>query len=88
MPPDKLLKQLLTIGRLEGVKHGVLNRERTLRRRIRLLTWLFIFGLAPSGVTAIPLPSELDWLVQLTGARQLVEAPASTAPVGAWARRA
>jgi hypothetical protein len=53
-------------------------------RRMRLLIALFIAGLVFSGVTAIPLESELHWLNQLTGARQLVEAPASTAaPV--WA---
>jgi hypothetical protein len=60
------------------------NREQSLRRRIKLLTWLFIVCLVISGVTAIPLVTELDWLVKLTDARQLVEAPTSTnAPV--WA---
>lgn len=61
-----------------------MNREQTLRRRIKLLTWFFIVGLVLSGATAIPLVTELDWLVKLTGARQLVETPASSeAPV--WA---
>lgn len=61
-----------------------MNREQVLRRRIKLLTWLFIIGLVISGVTAIPLVAELDWLTGLTGARQLVETPDSTnAP--AWA---
>ncbi|MEJ0088674.1 MAG: hypothetical protein WDM80_02825 [Limisphaerales bacterium] len=55
-----------------------MNHEQTLRRRIKLLTWLFIIGLVLSGATAIPLVSELGWLVNLTGARQLVESPAST----------
>jgi hypothetical protein len=41
--------------------------------------WLFIIGLVLSGATAIPLDAELDWLVKFTGARQWVEAPASTA---------
>jgi hypothetical protein len=60
------------------------NREQTLRRRITLLTWLFIVGLLLSGVTAIPLKTELDWLVKVTGARELVQTPGSTnAPV--WA---
>lgn len=54
-----------------------MNREQTLQCRIKLLTWLFIIGLVVSGATAIPLMSELDWLVNLTGARQLVETPAS-----------
>jgi hypothetical protein len=55
-----------------------MSREHLLRRRIRLLTWLFIIGLVLSGATAIPLVTELDWLVNLAGARQLVEMPAST----------
>jgi hypothetical protein len=60
------------------------NREVQLRRRIKALTWLFIIGLVLSGATAIPLGIELNWLVSWTGARQLVEMPASTnAP--AWA---
>lgn len=36
-----------------------------LRRRIKLLTWLFIVGLVVSGVTAIPLQSELNRLMNL-----------------------
>ncbi|MDD5138706.1 MAG: hypothetical protein PHY43_00420 [Verrucomicrobiales bacterium] len=55
-----------------------MSREQTMRRRIKLLTWLFIIGLVLSGATAIPLTSELDRLVNLTGARQLVETPGST----------
>ena len=35
-----------------------------LRRRIRWLTALFILGLVESGVTAIPLVTELDWLAK------------------------
>ena len=42
-------------------------RERVLRRRIRLLTWLFIVGLTLSGATAIPLPAEVHLLVNLLG---------------------
>ena len=44
-----------------------MNREQQLRRRIRWLTWLFIVGLVISGVTAIPLVTELNWLSRLTG---------------------
>ena len=40
-----------------------MKREQTLRRRIKLLTWLFIIGLALSGATAIPLQGELNLLV-------------------------
>jgi hypothetical protein len=59
------------------------NREPILRRRIKALTWFFIFGLVLSGVTAIPLQTELDWLVKITGARQLIENSATPAP--GWA---
>lgn len=60
------------------------NNHRHTIRRLRLLIALFIAGLVLSGVTAIPLETEVRWLTQVTGARQLVEAPASTAaPV--WA---
>jgi len=61
-----------------------MNRERIVRFRIKLLTWLFIVGLVLSGVTAIPLATELDWLVRLTGAHQLVNVPMSTYAPG-WA---
>ena len=61
-----------------------MSPERNLRRRINALTWLFIIGLTISGATAIPLQSELAWLVKFTGADQLVAAPAST-DTPAWA---
>ena len=54
-----------------------MNREVSLRRKIKVLTWFFIIGLVLSGATAIPLNTEVDWLVNWTGARQLVETPAS-----------
>lgn len=38
-----------------------------LRRRIRLLTWIVIAGLFFGGATAIPLRTELNWVVQLLG---------------------
>ena len=44
-----------------------LNREATLRRRIRLLVWFFIVGLVISGLTAIPLQWELNLGAQLLG---------------------
>lgn len=44
-----------------------MERESILRRRIRWLTWLFIAGLVLSGVTAIPLVTELGWLAQFLG---------------------
>jgi hypothetical protein len=45
-----------------------MNREQTLRRRINLLTWLFIAGLVLSGATAIPLVDETRLLVRILGA--------------------
>ena len=39
-----------------------MNRELLLHRRIKWLTWLFIVGLVLSGVTAIPLQSEVNCL--------------------------
>lgn len=44
-----------------------MNREQTLRRRIKWLTWFFIAGLVFSGATAIPLNWELDLLVKWFG---------------------
>ena len=45
------------------------DRELQLRRRIKACTWLVIVGLAVSGITAIPLQSELDVLARLFGAQ-------------------
>lgn len=42
-----------------------MKRENILRRRIRWLTWFFIFGLFISGATAIPLLPELNWLANI-----------------------
>lgn len=53
-----------------------------LLQRIRVMTALFVVGLLISGVTAIPLVTELDWIVECTGARQLAESPASTSAPG------
>src|ERR1043166_5261469 len=60
------------------------TRELVLRRRIRVFTWLFIVGLILSGATAIPLPAEVDWLVNATGAQQFAQSPAATS-APAWA---
>ena len=61
-----------------------MSREQLLRRRIKALTWLFILGLVLSGVTAIPLPVELDKLVKLTGASQSLQTP-GRAEAPSWA---
>ena len=44
-----------------------MNRETILCRRIRTLTWFFIVSLVVSGLTAMPLELELDWLARLLG---------------------
>ena len=44
-----------------------MHREQSLRRRIKLLTWLFIIGLVLSGATAIPLQGEMNLLVGFWG---------------------
>ena len=46
----------------------------SLRRRIKGLTWFVIIGLVLSGATAIPLQTELDGLVKVTGAGSLAAA--------------
>jgi hypothetical protein len=48
-----------------------MNRENTSRRKIKLLTGLFIVALVFSGVTAIPLELELDVLAKIFGASNL-----------------
>jgi hypothetical protein len=45
----------------------MIDRAAQLRHRLRWLTSLFILALVASGVTAIPLETELDWLARLFG---------------------
>jgi hypothetical protein len=42
-----------------------MNEADVLRARIRWLTWLIIVGLIFSGVTAMPLRAELNWVVSI-----------------------
>jgi hypothetical protein len=60
-----------------------MNREQSLRRRIKVLTWFFIIGLVVSGATAIPLNQELDLLVNWFGFAGQTSATA-TSEVGRW----
>jgi len=46
-----------------------------LQRRIRLLLWIFIFGLVISGATAIPLETEVNLLARIIGATDGAEQP-------------
>ena len=39
-------------------------RETKLRRRLQLWTWVMIVGLVLSGVTALPLQTELDLMAR------------------------
>ena len=50
-------------------------REFLLHRRLRWLTLFFIAALVASGLTAIPLETELNWLVNWTGADGAGKAP-------------
>lgn len=54
-----------------------MNPERKIRllRRVRRLTALFILGLLLSGATAIPLESELNWLVETFRLDQATDSP-------------
>jgi hypothetical protein len=47
-----------------------MNSAEVLRRRIQWLTWIVIAGLFLGGATAIPLQTELNWVVRLVGADQ------------------
>ncbi len=50
-------------------------------RRIRWLTGFFIVGLVLSGVTVIPIESEVDWLTNLLGMSSSSSAPPTSALV-------
>ena len=45
-----------------------MTRKTLLERRIRLLTGCFLAGLVVSGLSAIPLETEVDWLAKITNA--------------------
>lgn len=63
-----------------------MTRETQLRCRIRWLTWFFIIGLIISGVTAIPLVTEVNWLVARLGVDSQTSATA-TSEVARWLLR-
>jgi hypothetical protein len=65
------------------MNHASAHDQKRLRRIRWLVTW-FIAALVLSGATAIPLETEVDWLVQFTGARHIVDWRDS-APPPAWA---
>jgi hypothetical protein len=60
-----------------------MNREQTLCRRIKLLTWFFIIGLVISGATAIPLNWELDLLTKWFGIGDQTSTTANS-ELGRW----
>jgi hypothetical protein len=62
-----------------------MDREKLLRWRIKVLTWVFIVGLFLSGATALPLLGEVDYLVRFTGAGSLLQT-AGSSTVPEWAR--
>jgi len=59
------------------------DQSQALRHRVRRLTLLFIVGLMLSGATAIPLESEVSWLVRVTGAERITAASADV-EAAAW----
>lgn len=56
----------MLIGDAAGAMNASLY-EASLRRRIRLMVWVFIIGLVFSGLTAIPLQWELNLAARLLG---------------------
>jgi len=63
-----------------------MNREAILRRRIRWLTTIFVVGLVLSGVTAIPLLTELEYLMRWFGLEGQTSATA-TGELARWLLR-
>lgn len=63
-----------------------MSREKTLHRRIRWLTWIFITGLIASGATAMPLRSEVDWITRLCETN-LAGCKDGISAVGCWLMR-
>jgi hypothetical protein len=49
----------------------MISLETKLRRRIQFCTWVMIIGLGLSGITALPLQTELDLLARWLGAENL-----------------
>ncbi len=58
-----------------------MSREQSLRRRVRAATWIMIIGLVVSGVTAIPLVQETDFLVRFVAPDGLF---AEDSEIGSW----
>jgi hypothetical protein len=54
------------------------DRELQLRRRVKVCAWLVIAGLVVSGLTAIPLLTELDMVARLLGAQDVPTDQASS----------
>jgi hypothetical protein len=54
-------------------------------KRMRWLVALFMAAVVLSGATAIPIETEVNWLVEFTHARRLLEVPGSTQTPPAWA---
>jgi hypothetical protein len=74
-------------GRVAGTATNIMmQREQLLLRRVRWLTWLFIVGLVISGVTAIPLVTELNWLLSWFGLEGRTSATA-TSELARWLLR-
>lgn len=58
-----------------------MTREQNLERRIKFLTWLFIIGLFLSGLSAIPLVGEVNYLADFFGSN------ANSSAMAVWLAR-
>jgi len=61
-----------------------MTRKALLERRIRLLTGCFLVGLVASGLSAIPLETEVDWLAKITNQAALTDAAGVTTGWLVW----
>src|SRR5947199_7228850 len=68
----------------DSPRPALMQDEPNLRRRIKILTAIFMLGLIISGATAIPLVAEVDCLANLTGASGFTSGP-HAAPTSVWA---
>ena len=62
------------------------ERVLLLKSRLRALTWIVIIGLVLSGLTALPLPQEIEWIARTAGLSG-GSSPSPSGPLGLWLLR-
>jgi hypothetical protein len=83
---NQSVRRTLILSEIEAYD-AVMNRDQILFR-IRTLTVIFIIGLVASGVTAIPLVPQANFLARISGAEERVSDDVSTTPEWAvWLTR-